>query len=320
MLIGFRLDAQGRPTHLQSLASYPNGAFDVGAVRTIAKWRFRVTDKHGHPATLSKPNFIGQVIRFRIYGKPHGVAGWICYQPTPRTLVASPAPATAGIHISTGQHKQRVDVISMPDPNREPLTNGWVDVKLCVNAKGHVANARVKESSPKGLYDRAALTALRSWFFSVRHRKRDTVTSLFRNRGEFSTPRFVDGKPVKTCGLSYRIAVIGAASLARGPAGVNQRLTAIPVRDLGLPKGRVPRKGRGTLRFCSDRDGSVSGTRVVKSHPRSVFDKAAEQMLHVWDYWPMTVKDRTVRSCGVRETVVFKLGRSHLVWIYPASS
>ena len=320
VLIGFRLDAEGRPTHLQSLASYPNGVFDEAAVRTIAKWRFRATDEQGHPATLSKPNFIGQIIQFLIHGKRNGVAGWICHQPTPRTLVASPAPATAGIHISTEQHKQWVDMVSVPDPNHEPLTNGWVDIKFCVNAKGHVADARVKRSSPEGLYDRAALAALRSWFFSARHRKRDTVTPLFRNRVEFSTPRFINGKPVKTCGLSYRIAVIGAANLARGPAGVNQRLTAIPIRDLGLPKGRVPRKGRVTLRFFIDRDGSVSGTRIVNSHPRGVFDKAAERMLHIWDYWPMTMKGKGVRSCGVRETVVFKLGRGHLVWAYPASS
>lgn len=101
---------------------------------------------------------------------------------------------------------------------------------------------------------------------------------------------------------------------------MNQRLTAIPIRDLDLPKGRVPRKGRVTLRFCIDRDGSVSGTRVIKSRPRSVFDKAAEKMLHVWDYWPMTVKGKAVRSCGVRETVVFKLGSGRLAWVYPASS
>ncbi len=298
--VEFYLDHKGRPTHLQAWASVPNGVFDQAAIQTVATWLFRVTDRQGQLTTAGAvPLF--QPIIFSMYGtttRAYSIINWICHQPPPRTLVVASGTASAGIRILKSKGDKWVDVVRMPDPHHTLLKNGWVDVGFCINAKGRVTDTSITSSSPHGLYDRAALAALKSWSFSGRKNS---------------------AWAVKTCGLRYHIPIIGAASLARGPAVINQRPTAIPTRDLSLPKGKIPPKGRVTLQFCIDKEGSVSDATTIKSQAASVFDQTAVQMLQIWKYWPKTVNDNPVRSCGIQETVVFKLGHSHLVWVYPAS-
>lgn len=299
----FQLDAQGHPTHLQARASAPNGVFDVAAIRTVSQWRFRVTDRQGHSATAGTEK-IDQVMIFSLslYGStPHStsIIKWICFQPPPRTLVVESATANKGLHVAEARDKNRwVDVVHMPNPHDLPLKNGWVDVGFCIDKKGQVTHIDIRDSSPKGLYDKAAIAALKTWSFTAR--------TLYK-------------KTYETCGLSYHIPVIGAAALARGPAVLNQRLTAIPARDLDIPLWKTPTEHHVTLRFCIGKDGSVSGTKVVGSQPDKTFDQAALKMLHVWPYWPKTVNGMPLRSCNVQETIVFKLGNSHLLWAYPAT-
>jgi protein TonB len=54
---------------------------------------------------------------------------------------------------------------------------GWVKVAFTITAEGGVVDASVVESSPRRVFDRSALRAIRKWRFQ---------------------PRLVDGKPVKS--------------------------------------------------------------------------------------------------------------------------
>jgi protein TonB len=60
---------------------------------------------------------------------------------------------------------------------------GWVDVEYIVMPDGSVAQARVVASEPKGMFEKAALSAINKWIFK---------------------PRVVDGQPVPR-GVSQRI-------------------------------------------------------------------------------------------------------------------
>ena len=296
----FRLDDQGHPTHLQVLASVPNNVFNQTAIQTIAMWLFRVTDMQGHLTTAGSM-LMDQVIQFSIYGatmRAKSIINWICDQPPPQTLIVISTAATTGIRISENSNKW-VDIVHMPNPHHTPLKNGWVNIGFCIDGKGRVTHTTIQNSSPKGLYDKAAIAALKTWDFDARTMR---------------------GEPNNTCGLSYHIPVIGQTRLAQGPAAINQRPTAIQIWDLSLPKGKVPPRGHVTLRLCIDKDGSVSDVRVIKLQSDDAFAQAAIKMLHVWQYWPRTVNGKPQRTCNVQETVIFKLGHRHLVWAYPSTS
>jgi len=229
----------------------------------------------------------------------------MCYQPPPKTLIASSVTQISHVHLSHKKYKQWVNVVQIPNPHHEPVKNGWVDVKFCVTAKGHVSNAAVTKSSPKSLYDAAALAALKTWKYTA------------RSMTLHNTWMSPEHKPARTCGLQYRIPVIGQATFSKTPVAVNQRPTAIQTRDLALPKGPTPHHGLVTLSFCIDKNGKVSDAKAIKSKPAGVFDQAAIQILHVWSYWPKTVDGKAVRTCNVEESIAFKLGHDKLVWAYP---
>ncbi len=300
--VRFRLDSHGRPTQLRVFSSQPRGIFDQAAIRTMSQWRFRVTDEYGHPIPIRKNFLLGQIIIFQAYGtngRTRSLLNWICFQPPPRTLIVSPAPTATGARISIKKHGAGIDVVQMPTQSNRALKNGWVDVDFCIDTRGQVSDATIEASSPHGLYDSVALDALKTWQFTVR-----------RNR-----------RPVGTCELHYHIPVIGAASLARSPVVINQRPTAIRTQDLALPEGKAtPLDGKVTLQFCIDKDGSVSNARVISSRPGRIFAQAALRTLHVWQYWPRTVNGKPQRTCNVQETVIFRLGHQHLVWVYSSAS
>jgi TonB family protein len=251
--------------------------------------------------TIGK-TFLDQVVVYSLSNassRSSSIASWICLQPPPRTLIVTPVPATAGVRTSIKKHGAWIDVVQMPTQSNNLLKSGWVDAGFCIDAKGHIANATIEASSPRGLYDSVALDALKTWKFTAR-----------KSWGF-----------VKTCGLHYHIPIIGAASLARSPIVVNQRPTAIQTQDLALPvRKATPLNGRVTLRLCIDQDGSVSNARVISSRPGRIFTRAALRTLHVWQYWPRTVSGKPQRTCNVRETVIFRLGHQHLVWVYPSTS
>ncbi len=298
----FDLDAKGHPTHLQALASVPNDVFDHSAIQAISRWRFRVTNKKGQSTNVPVKGIVQDIEFFigDIGSHTRSIIHWICKQPPPRTVIVQSTPATTGIRASNKKNKQWVTLVQMPNLHHKPLVNGRVDVRFCVDDKGQAENVEAYKSFPHGLYNRAAIAAVKSWKFSAREA--------------------VDSHYVTTCDLSYRIRIVGQASLARDPTFVNQRPTAIRTDDLSLPSGSHIRHGKVTIRFCIDKDGKVSNPKAIKSQPSGMFDQAAIRILHIWSYWPRTIDGEPMRTCNVEESITFKLGRDQLVWAYPGTS
>jgi len=289
---------------MQAVYSVPEGFFARPAIQAIAKWRFRVTNLETGKPTRDTHTTTNQVIAFGGssdgWRAPHisSLLYWICEQPRPRTLIVTPAAATAPLRISSKNREQRVDTVQLPTTRHRALKDGWVSIRFCINKNGQVAHAHVLKSSPGKLYDRAALAALKSWPF---------------------TKRTTFGTPAKTCGMHSLIKVVGAATIETGPVVLTERPIAFRVQDLSLPGNGRTTHGRVTMSFCVGKNGIVSDARTVTSEPAGVFDAAAIRILRAWSYWPKTVDGKSVRTCNVEQSIAFKVGHDRLVWAYPGT-
>jgi protein TonB len=67
--------------------------------------------------------------------------------------------------------EQKPNPIFYPDPvypqsARRRGVEGWVEVKFLVNRSGAVSHESVLNAHPKGIFENAALNALRQWRFA----------------------------------------------------------------------------------------------------------------------------------------------------------
>jgi len=122
-------------------------------------------------------------------------------EPTPppaaapaRTEVATatPAPAAAPPPVPAAPVGETRDarVLVPPSPDYPTAAvrnrqNGWVEVEFLVAADGSVKNARVTASEPRGVFDRAALDAVRKAKFEPRLQNGQPQDSTLRRRIEF---------------------------------------------------------------------------------------------------------------------------------------
>lgn len=66
----------------------------------------------------------------------------------------------------------------------EQFIEGWVQVAFDITTRGTTKNVRVQKASPKAIFDRAAVQAVKKWKYN---------------------PKIVDGKPVERRGLNVRL-------------------------------------------------------------------------------------------------------------------
>ncbi len=217
---------------------------------------------------------------------------WLCLQPPPRTLIASATSTGAPQTILVRPHGERTDLVTLPLPAGQTLRDGWVKVGFCIDGNGRVTRPEIKDSSPRGLYDQAAVAALSTWKFSGRE---------------------VGGKTATVCGLSYEIPVIARSTLARGPAAIGQIPTAIDVRDLGgIHRLWTFSGSKVVVRFCVEKDGSVSHAEVVESKTGNALGPAALNVIRSWQFLPQEVGGKPVRACGIEQTIQFRVDRNLL--------
>ncbi len=65
----------------------------------------------------------------------------------------------------------RGDVLSYPEAARREGLQGAVEVRYDVAADGRVMNARILSATPEGIFEEAALEAVRGWRFRPGRRK-----------------------------------------------------------------------------------------------------------------------------------------------------
>jgi len=95
--------------------------------------------------------------------------------------VATPAPAPApAVEVTQAKIIKRVTPVVGSDVPRK--ASGFVIVKFDIGENGRVANVEVVESSPRGTFDDAALTAVRKWIYEPRKENGVAVSSQAKAR------------------------------------------------------------------------------------------------------------------------------------------
>jgi protein TonB len=99
----------------------------------------------------------------------------------PPAAPAPQAPAPAPIDVTPAKIVKRVTpVVSASDVPRN--ASGYVIVKFEINDSGRVGNVEVVESTPRGVFDDAALSAVRKWVYEPRKENGVPVASQAKVR------------------------------------------------------------------------------------------------------------------------------------------
>lgn len=96
---------------------------------------------------------------------------------------AAPAPAPAGE--TRDAQLVRATQPQYPSAAARRRDEGWVEVEFAVMPDGSIANARVVDSQPPRLFDRAAIDAVQRWTFKPALRDGQPVQATLRRRIEF---------------------------------------------------------------------------------------------------------------------------------------
>jgi TonB family protein len=103
------------------------------------------------------------------------------------TLANARTPATSSPRIPQEVLPRRTRYVAPVYPRTalERGIEGWVDVGYTVNTQGLVSEVNVLAASRRGLFDNAALTAVRQWQYEARPQLDATFTQRMRMRVEF---------------------------------------------------------------------------------------------------------------------------------------
>jgi TonB family protein len=104
---------------------------------------------------------------------------------------AVPAPATSTPATPVIVSESTLRRVNSPDPvypqrALEQLVSGWVELQFTVARDGSVQNIEVMEASPRGTFDRAAITALKRWRYEPVMRDGETVPQRAHMRMRFT--------------------------------------------------------------------------------------------------------------------------------------
>jgi|GEM_PF-1669753 len=159
--VGFQVDKDGSTSHIHIIKATPAGVFDAAARRAVKQWRFHPATRGGHPVATR----VNQTISFN---PPPGSAPPA--KPTP-TKPAHPPKHTAATRKPPANHVpgnvQPVHIVSPNYPSSAYHSNegGRVTVRFVVRPNGHTGNIHVIAARPSGVFNRAAINAVRQWRF-----------------------------------------------------------------------------------------------------------------------------------------------------------
>lgn len=306
----FSVGDDGKPKNIRVWSDYQDekydqvaGMFDQAAINTVSRWRFHPRVQNGRKVPTQG---VFQTIVFMISGSGsprqetavNATLTWFCRQPPMHGVAifarhSQPLPSATNEEIS----KDGVNLAVYLTPSFPRGTaQGHVRIHFCIDLRGRVRDTVVRDASPAGVYDEAARRALEQVGFSARK---------------------LDGKPVWTCGLTVPVSFSGAQSGELGQIGALSYETLLgrpaepvlkeekPVKlSLSIPAGtKLPPVAKVELRFCIEKDGSVSAATVVHANPPRFFDRAAIETVENWRF-----RRIPARMCDVYEGVRFPLG------------
>jgi protein TonB len=115
-----------------------------------------------------------------VYSAPQPAASSNAAESNAGSAVAAPPPAAPAVNVTPAKLVKRVTPVAPLGVSRK--TSGFVMVKFNIGTNGRVTDVDVVESSPQGVFDDAAQTAVRKWIYEPRKENGVAVDSTARAR------------------------------------------------------------------------------------------------------------------------------------------
>lgn len=292
----FVVTPQGKAKRIHVWAKFPSHIqpFILSARRALRRYTFRPTLKDGKPvlqnALLTFTWLAPAGMRMNTAEK--NTIYWVCDQQVMHGLKIVAGKLSHPLKVN----RRMVDAVRIAKsslPHHSPA--GHVRIRFCIDRQGHVADAGILQSVPKGRYTRAALDALAATKFGARS---------------------ISGKPMPTCGMHVSVYFSGRRTGDVGRISrmkfqiLSNKLPVLKVKSekpvnvtLSIPAGtRLPQVAKVELRLCIGANGVVDQERVVHADPPKYFDKAAVKTVQNWQFAP-----QGHRICDVYQGIRFPL-------------
>lgn len=335
--LNFSVDAHGLPEDIEVWSHYPSGALDKVAADGLARWRFHPAMQDGRAVEWG-PEFqefvydrsqawlSQQIISLGLQvnswtsgmvnvGGRNGVEPnsvnpslatliWLCRQPLSHGIAIMASRTSP----STGPASSSEDQLNALDPKitiganllSSALSAVSVRIRFCVDTKGRIENTIIGKHGHNNSLSKIARMAIEQTEF---------------------LPLVAGNMPQQLCGLTARVTIddqssnrdvkvgninlVGYDSNDRGPQPPHFS-SERPVKiSLQIPPGTaLPPVAKVELRFCIEKDGSVSNPVVVNADPPKYFDEAARQTVLGWRFAPPSRQ-----ICDVYQSVKFPLAQ-----------
>ncbi len=193
------------------------------------------------------------------------------------TAVAAAAPVVPVLSPKP-THSLQVD---FPSAALAENIKGYVIVEFMLNPNGSASGAAVVESSPRGIFDRSALAAIKRAIFSTADLADPKKPQHARFRINFSLDDGPTKAPAPVPGRTAAAtpAAAPATTPGSGPVAAPQLLSPKPTRPLEVnyPKMALAlnRSGYVIVEFMLNPDGTPGSPTVIESTPPKVFDYEA---------------------------------------------
>ncbi|MEI9986730.1 MAG: TonB family protein [Aliidongia sp.] len=167
-------------------------------------------------------------------------------------------------------------------PDRAGNSLGHVKIQFTIDANGRVQDPQVLESAPPGLFDAAALDAMKAWRYE---------------------PRRVDGQAVTQPNNMI------ALDFAPGPVDPAHTAVMINAGPAYYPREAYQKglEGDVTVSFDIDQNGIVKNAKAIHSTVPEIFDGDAVSSIKNSRFRPVTVNGMSVGAEGLSVTVPFRL-------------
>lgn len=176
VVVSFIVTSGGSTSDIRVMESTLPSEFDKAAVAAVNQWRFKPYRAHGKPANVR----VKQRINFSPQSTPDS-------EPEPQS-----EPATKTKTRTASSKKRAAPVPARIVPPQYPQSavhtrpSGYVVIAFTVTSSGRTRNIDVVKSTPTGVFDEAAVKAVRQWRFEPYRADGKPASVRVRQRINFS--------------------------------------------------------------------------------------------------------------------------------------
>lgn len=150
--VTFTVKRDGRTTHIRIVKAEPPRVFDAAARAAVRAWRYRPATREGKPVPMP-------VTRTLVFTPPEPEK--IAHAAPPRRS----APGSTQDVVPSNVHPLYLVPPQYPSAAYRAQEGGKVTVQFVVTRDGRTANIRILAAIPPGVFNAAAISAVRQWRF-----------------------------------------------------------------------------------------------------------------------------------------------------------